>query len=76
MPCDAGYICLGGSDVPRPTDNVIGYICPEGHYCLSAAVKETPCEKGYYAPAQGLGKYRVFTPNFTTNREKVDLQLK
>ena len=55
LTCDAGYICLTGSNVPNPTDGIIGYICPAGHYCLAGAVVETPCDKGTYAPQTGLG---------------------
>lgn len=56
LPCSAGYICLTGSDVPNPTDGVKGYICPVGHYCTEGAVTETPCDRGTYAPSQGLGE--------------------
>lgn len=56
LPCSAGYICLQGSDIPNPADNVKGYICPVGHYCLEGAVKETKCDIGTYGPTEGLGK--------------------
>ncbi|ESO92001.1 hypothetical protein LOTGIDRAFT_79789, partial [Lottia gigantea] len=39
IPCDAGYICLSGSNVPNPTGGIKGYICPTGHYCPQGAVK-------------------------------------
>ncbi|CAG2216507.1 unnamed protein product [Mytilus edulis] len=55
LPCDAGFICMTGSNVASPTDGLIGYICPAGHYCLSGAVTETPCDIGTYAPSTGLG---------------------
>lgn len=32
--CSAGYVCLGGSTTPKPIDNVVGYECPPGYYCL------------------------------------------
>ena len=57
LPCDAGFICLTGSNLPNPTDGIKGYICPSGHYCLSGAVTETLCDIGTYAPSTGLGKY-------------------
>lgn len=56
LPCSAGYICLQGSDIPNPADNVKGFICPVGHYCLEGAVKETKCDIGTYGPTEGLGK--------------------
>lgn len=56
LPCSAGYICLQGSDISNPADNVKGYICPVGHYCLEGAVKETKCDIGTYGPTEGLGK--------------------
>jgi hypothetical protein len=55
LPCAAGFICLAGSNVAKPTDGVKGYICPAGHYCLQGAVIERPCAKGTYAPSRGLG---------------------
>jgi len=68
LPCDAGYICLEGSDVAKPTNNIIGYVCPEGHYCPSGAVKEIQCLKGTYGPATALGKkYTMFIYLFVTN---------
>ena len=42
--------------MPNPTDGIIGYVCPAGHYCLAGAVIETPCDKGTYAPQTGLGR--------------------
>ncbi|PIK35707.1 hypothetical protein BSL78_27463 [Apostichopus japonicus] len=54
--CEAGYICTGGSDTPRPGDGVIGYECPQGHYCESGATMESECDKGTYAPRLGLGE--------------------
>lgn len=53
LPCSAGYICLTGSDVPNPTDGVIGYACPAGFYCLEGNVQETPCSRGHYQPQTG-----------------------
>ncbi len=53
LPCDGGFICLGGSDTPRPSDGIKGYICPEGHYCPRQALEEYECLKGTYAPGPG-----------------------
>lgn len=50
---------MTGSAVPNPTDNIVGYICPAGHYCLEGAVAETPCPKGFYQPEQGKGLYKL-----------------
>ena len=56
LPCNGGFICLGGSDVPEPTDGIEGYPCPAGHYCESGDVTETPCDLGSYGPRETLGK--------------------
>ena len=57
--CDAGYICLTGSHIPNPTDNVIGYVCPVGHYCPEGAVGELECDLGYYSPTTGAGTSEI-----------------
>ena len=31
--CQAGYVCIEGSSVINPIDNIMGYICPTGAYC-------------------------------------------
>ena len=59
LPCTAGYVCLGGSDVATPTDGVKGYPCPVGHYCPEASPIEQPCNKGTYAPAIAMGALPV-----------------
>ena len=59
LPCAAGFVCLGGSDVATPTDGVIGYPCPVGHYCPEASVIEQPCNKGSYAPATAMSEFFV-----------------
>ena len=60
LECDAGYICMTGSSVPNPTDNVVGYVCPMGYYCPQGAVIEIPCAPGDYSPSTGLGKVHSF----------------
>ena len=32
-PCDAGYVCTGGSSQPKPIHRSMGYICPRGFFC-------------------------------------------
>ncbi len=56
LPCDAGYICTGKSDIPNPTNGIIGYICPIGHFCTSGGVTEQPCDRGTYTPFTGQGE--------------------
>ena len=56
LPCDAGYICISGSNTPRPTDDIIGFICPLGHFCVEGAITAQPCHKGYYGPQTALGE--------------------
>jgi hypothetical protein len=34
--CDKGFLCLGGSNRPEPTDGVSGKECPTGYYCITA----------------------------------------
>ncbi|XP_029700281.1 zonadhesin [Takifugu rubripes] len=53
LPCHAGYVCLGGSSSPTPSDGPHGYLCPKGHSCPVGSVVEVPCEPGTYSPAPG-----------------------
>ena len=53
--CKAGYICLEGSTVSAPTDNVQGYICPIGYYCPLGAIIEEKCPVGTYNNLTGQG---------------------
>ena len=39
------------------SNNIEGYPCPEGHFCLSGAVIESKCDVGTYAPSTTLGKF-------------------
>ena len=52
-PCSGGFICVTGSTTSRPVDDIHGYPCPEGHYCLEGGLKESPCLQGYYMPLRG-----------------------
>ncbi|XP_047578777.1 sushi, von Willebrand factor type A, EGF and pentraxin domain-containing protein 1-like [Lutra lutra] len=51
--CDAGYIYLGGSAVPSPSDGTHGYRCPPGSHCPPGAQSEQPCEPGTFSPLPG-----------------------
>lgn len=53
LPCDAGFVCTGGADVPNPVDNSTGYVCPTGHACPAGVPVEQPCDPGTYQPSPG-----------------------
>ncbi|XP_063762752.1 SCO-spondin isoform X2 [Eleginops maclovinus] len=53
LPCSAGYVCLGGSSSPMPSDSSHGYLCTAGHSCPVGSASEVPCEPGTYSPAAG-----------------------
>ncbi|XP_036928145.1 uncharacterized protein LOC119004899 isoform X4 [Acanthopagrus latus] len=53
LPCHAGYVCLGGSCSPTPSDGSHGYLCPAGYSCPVGSASEAPCEPGTYSPAPG-----------------------
>ncbi|XP_030258688.1 zonadhesin isoform X7 [Sparus aurata] len=53
LPCHAGYVCLGGSSSPTPSDSSHGYLCPAGYSCPVGSASEAPCEPGTYSPAPG-----------------------
>ena len=57
---------MTGSDKANPTDGIIGYVCPVGHYCPEGAVIETTCARGYYSPMTGLGKNKHLCDQKTT----------
>jgi len=48
-PCDAGYFCSSGADLP----NNLTYQCPIGHYCLSGSTAPIRCEPGKINPSLG-----------------------
>ena len=52
-PCDAGYWCKIGSNIPNPTDDVKGRICDRGYYCPSGTVAPIACPIGKYNPLPG-----------------------
>jgi len=44
--CEAGYICLGGSNTSTPIDGVTGKICPKGYVAILYSCKlETSDQK-------------------------------
>ena len=47
------YVCLEGSSVPNPNDNITGYICPEGFYCEAGTPAPQPCPLGTFQASQG-----------------------
>jgi hypothetical protein len=53
--CTAGYICLGSTTTPHPTnissDN--GYSCPPGYWCPRGALEPIPCPPGSYRSSNG-----------------------
>ncbi len=38
--CQAGYVCLEGSSMNKPTDGIVGYLCPPGSYCPAGITQE------------------------------------
>ncbi|XP_061576515.1 uncharacterized protein si:ch211-286b4.4 [Cololabis saira] len=56
LPCRAGYVCLGGSSSPTPSDGSHGYPCPAGHSCPVGSASEVPCEPGTYSPGPGASQ--------------------
>ncbi|XP_035765653.1 zonadhesin [Neolamprologus brichardi] len=56
LPCQAGYVCLGGSSSPTPSNGSHGYLCPAGHSCPIGSAHEEPCEPGTYSPAPGAAR--------------------
>lgn len=51
--CDPGFVCLFGAFVANPVDNVTGYSCPAGHFCVSGALSEETCLPRSYQPNAG-----------------------
>eukprot|EP01022_Parablepharisma_sp_SALTPOND_P023128 TRINITY_DN47_c0_g6_i1.p1 TRINITY_DN47_c0_g6~~TRINITY_DN47_c0_g6_i1.p1 ORF type:complete len:4331 (-),score=484.04 TRINITY_DN47_c0_g6_i1:2741-15733(-) len=53
--CAPGYLCLGGSATPTPTDATKGKKCAVGKYCVLGATGETPCEVFKFNPYEAQG---------------------
>ncbi|KAG7455700.1 SCO-spondin-like isoform X1, partial [Solea senegalensis] len=54
-PCAAGFLCLMGSTVSNPTDNITGSLCPPGIFCEEGQ-KAGDCWAGFYC---GWGSSRA-----------------
>jgi hypothetical protein len=52
--CDAGYVCVSGSNSSSPVDGVTGFICLVGHYCPAGSGQGTKCPLGTFSNTQGL----------------------
>lgn len=52
--CDAGYVCVSGSNSSSPVDGVTGFICPVGHYCPAGSGQGTKCPLGTFSNTEGL----------------------
>jgi len=51
--CLAGFLCIGGSTVPNPKDNIKGKLCDPGHYCPQGTTLQIQCPAGSYEPRYG-----------------------
>ncbi|KAF6031636.1 hypothetical protein EB796_010068 [Bugula neritina] len=49
-PCSQGYYCPGGQATLSPSS----YQCPKGFYCPEGSDEPTICERGTYAPNDGM----------------------
>ena len=48
-PCDPGFYCRRGSEVPNPPDvTASGGPCPVGHFCKQGTSHPQPCLEGTY----------------------------
>lgn len=52
--CDAGYVCVNGSDNATPTDGTTGYVCLPGYYCNRGSGQGTKCPLGTFSNTPGL----------------------
>lgn len=49
--CDKGYVCNAASTKSNPTDGIMGFICPVGHYCdPEISLTQIECPIGTYNP--------------------------
>ncbi len=48
LECEAGFVCLSGASVATPLDNVTGYPCPVGHFCVGGALFPETCNPGSF----------------------------
>ena len=54
-PCDEGFFCKERSTTPRPTDKVMGLLCPAGDFCPTGTTNPRACPIGTFGPTEGLG---------------------
>ena len=61
--CDPGYICLGNSTIPNPTDIDLysGYECPSGFFCPAGSASTYSCPLGTYSTSLGLSNMNQCT---------------
>uniref|UniRef100_H3HB02 TNFR-Cys domain-containing protein n=1 Tax=Phytophthora ramorum TaxID=164328 RepID=H3HB02_PHYRM len=52
-PCLAGFVCVGGSPVSNPMDQLYGYVCPVASYCPEGSGSAIPCPMGSFRAATG-----------------------
>ncbi|RUS80924.1 hypothetical protein EGW08_011305, partial [Elysia chlorotica] len=52
--CDAGFVCVSGSNSSRPTDGLTGYECLPGYYCPKGSDQGTKCPAGTFSDGLGL----------------------
>ncbi|KAG8141531.1 hypothetical protein E2320_007142, partial [Naja naja] len=55
-PCSAGYYCMAGASIPTPMKDLLGNICPRGHYCPKRSATPQPCPLGFYSNSTGNTK--------------------
>jgi hypothetical protein len=52
-PCTQGYVCTQGANVSMPIDQITGYVCPAGHFCVTGSSIPTKCPPGTMNNATG-----------------------
>ncbi|XP_070551430.1 uncharacterized protein [Ptychodera flava] len=70
--CDAGYVCVSGSNTSRPTDGATGYECLPGYYCPKGSDQGIKCPQGRFSNETGLENVtecRQCTPGFYCQTE-------
>ena len=51
--CYPGHYCTGSTNVAKPTDGVVGGLCPSGAYCPEGSANYSLCPPGRYTNTQG-----------------------
>jgi hypothetical protein len=52
-PCTQGYVCTQGANISMPIDQITGYVCPAGHFCITGSSLPTKCPPGTMNNATG-----------------------